>query len=178
MLGRHDQIAGQRDLQPAPQRKPIDRRNHRLVQIEATRQARKAARRIFVAALLRAHLQVGARAKAALARAANDSYPQVTVCRKGVEYPSQLKVGRGMQGVENLRPVEDDVQDWVEDMLACAPLALRATKQVARRNLDYSSLAEALRGDYPAAERMLESEDAVEGPRAFAEKRAPVWRGR
>jgi len=74
--------------------------------------------------------------------------------------------------------LDDAVQVWVEDMLACAPLALRATKQVARRNLDFPTLAAAMRGDYPAAERMLESEDAVEGPRAFAEKRAPVWRGR
>ena len=31
---------------------------------------------------------------------------------------------------------------------------------------------------YPAAERMLASEDAKEGPRAFAEKRKPRWRGR
>ena len=31
---------------------------------------------------------------------------------------------------------------------------------------------------YPAAERMLASEDAREGPRAFAEKRKPVWQGR
>ena len=52
------------------------------------------------------------------------------------------------------------------EMRACAPLALRATKQVApRRNLDYASLANAIRADYPAAERMLESEDAEEGGR-------------
>ena len=70
------------------------------------------------------------------------------------------------------------VNGWIEDMLACAPLALRATKQVARRNLDHATLAEAIRADYPAAARMLNSEDAVEGPRAFAEKRPPVWRGR
>lgn len=73
--------------------------------------------------------------------------------------------------------LDSAVQSWVEDILACAPLALRATKQVARRNLDYASLADAIRADYPAAARMLASEDAVEGPRAFAEKRAPVWRG-
>jgi len=63
-------------------------------------------------------------------------------------------------------------------MFACTPLALRATKQVARRNLDYPTLAEAIRGDYPAAVKMQESEDAVEGPRAFAEKRVPAWQGR
>ena len=67
---------------------------------------------------------------------------------------------------------------WVADMLACAPLALRATKQVARRNLDYPTLAEAIRADYPAAETMLASADAEEGPRAFAEKRSPRWQGR
>jgi len=35
-----------------------------------------------------------------------------------------------------------------------------------------------LRKRYPAAERMLASEDAKEGPRAFAEKRKPRWLAR
>lgn len=74
--------------------------------------------------------------------------------------------------------LDSAVQAWVEEMLACSPLALRATKQVARRNLDFLTLAEALRGDYPAATVMVNSDDAVEGPRAFAEKRVPLWRGR
>jgi enoyl-CoA hydratase/carnithine racemase len=39
-------------------------------------------------------------------------------------------------------------------------------------------LAAAMQQRYPAAERMLASEDAVEGPRAFAEKRKPRWLGR
>ena len=73
--------------------------------------------------------------------------------------------------------LDSAVQAWAEQMLACAPLALRATKQVARRNLDYPTLAEALQVDYPAATVMLDSDDAVEGPRAFAEKRTPHWRG-
>ena len=74
--------------------------------------------------------------------------------------------------------LDSAVNGWVEDMLACAPLALRATKQIARRNFDYPTLAEAIRADYPAAATMLASTDAEEGPRAFAEKRAPRWWGR
>jgi len=77
-----------------------------------------------------------------------------------------------------LDKLDSAVQSWVEDMLACAPLALRATKQVAHRNLDYVTLAEAIRAEYPAARKMLQSEDAAEGPRAFAGKRSPVWQGR
>ena len=34
--------------------------------------------------------------------------------------------------------LDSAVNGWIEDMLACAPLALRATKQVARRNLDHA----------------------------------------
>jgi enoyl-CoA hydratase/carnithine racemase len=63
-------------------------------------------------------------------------------------------------------------------MLACAPLALEASKQVMHQSLAEPDLAAAMRRRYPAAERMLSSEDAKEGPRAFAEKRAPRWRGR
>ncbi len=74
--------------------------------------------------------------------------------------------------------VDCTVDRWLAEMLACAPLALRATKQIARRSLDLPSLASAIEAEYPAAKAMLESEDAVEGPRAFSEKRVPRWKGR
>jgi len=63
------------------------------------------------------------------------------------------------------------------ELLACAPLALQASKQVMLQSLD-ESFAPGMTRRYEAAERMLASEDAVEGPRAFAEKRAPNWKGR
>jgi crotonobetainyl-CoA hydratase len=65
-----------------------------------------------------------------------------------------------------------------DDLLACAPLALEASKQVMHMSVDEASLAAAMRRTYPAAERMLASEDAKEGPRAFAEKRKPRWLAR
>jgi enoyl-CoA hydratase/carnithine racemase len=64
------------------------------------------------------------------------------------------------------------------DLLACAPLSLEASKQVMLQSLDTPDLVAAMQRRYPAAERMLTSEDASEGPRAFAEKRKPRWAGR
>ena len=64
------------------------------------------------------------------------------------------------------------------DLLDCAPLALEASKQVMHESAAEPNLAAAMERRYPAAERMLASEDAKEGPRAFAEKRKPQWLGR
>ncbi len=64
---------------------------------------------------------------------------------------------------------------------AAAPLAVRAVKAVvaATEGLPVPRGYVALRdGSIPAYRRALDSEDADEGPRAFAEGRPPVWRGR
>jgi enoyl-CoA hydratase/carnithine racemase len=59
-----------------------------------------------------------------------------------------------------------------------APLAVQASKQVMLQSLAMPDLAAALRATYPAAERMLASEDAKEGQRAFVERRKPSWQER
>ena len=69
-------------------------------------------------------------------------------------------------------------KELARSMLACAPLALEATKQVMLQSVAEPRLETAMQAHYSAAQRMLESDDAKEGPRAFAEKRKPQWKGR
>jgi crotonobetainyl-CoA hydratase len=69
---------------------------------------------------------------------------------------------------------------WCAEILKGAPMSIRASKEAVMRGLDEPSLAAAMQGqnDYPAFAAWREAEDTKEGPRAFAEKRAPVWKGR
>lgn len=68
------------------------------------------------------------------------------------------------------------VERWLADILACAPLSLRAVKQTVRRTAQLSAKeAQALR--LPALIECLQSTDGDEGVRAFREKRAPAWTG-
>lgn len=66
---------------------------------------------------------------------------------------------------------------WAAEICENAPIAVRATKQAALKGLDLP-LEAAINNNYYWTERMRASEDALEGPRAFAEKRKPQWKGR
>jgi crotonobetainyl-CoA hydratase len=66
---------------------------------------------------------------------------------------------------------------WVDEVLACAPLSVRAIKQVVRRT-GHLAAVEAQGQRLPALVEALQSQDSQEGVRAFIEKRKPVWQGR
>ena len=64
-----------------------------------------------------------------------------------------------------------------ERITANGPLAIAATKQIVAKAADWSS-DEAFEKQLEIAAPVFVSEDAREGATAFAEKRAPVWKGR
>ncbi len=71
----------------------------------------------------------------------------------------------------------DGARRWAKIILDLAPLSIRASKEASYKGLDVP-LEQALATKYPGQVRLMNSEDAREGPRAFAEKRKPQWKGR
>lgn len=72
--------------------------------------------------------------------------------------------------------VVDRAREWAADIECCAPLAVQAAKQ---GMLDTSGmpLEAGLRLERRLVARIMETDDAREGPRAFAEKRPPRFSG-
>jgi enoyl-CoA hydratase/carnithine racemase len=66
---------------------------------------------------------------------------------------------------------------WADAICECSPLSVQATKQCVYDGLG-KTLDEAMGARYPLAGRLYKSDDFKEGPRAFAQKRKPVWQGR
>lgn len=71
----------------------------------------------------------------------------------------------------------DEALDLARRMASAAPVAVRAALTVMRETT-LSTSADWWARQQPEVDRVRATEDAQEGPRAFAEKRAPVWVGR
>lgn len=89
--------------------------------------------------------------------------------------------GKELGFVNDVVP-HDDLMEvtarWASDICACAPLSIRASKDVVYRSLSTGSLEESMATKYESVKAMATSEDYIEGPKAFAEKRPPNWQGR
>lgn len=71
----------------------------------------------------------------------------------------------------------DRAYDYARRITVNGPLAVRKTKESVLRGLA-TDMGEAYKIESAIAQEVFSSEDAKEGPAAFAEKRAPNWAGR
>jgi enoyl-CoA hydratase len=93
-------------------------------------------------------------------------------------FPAQRGLELGL--INEIVPREqllDKAHEWANRITANAPLAVQATKESVLRGLALD-MEEAYKVEQQISSTIFQSEDAKEGPKAFAEKRPPVWQGR
>lgn len=81
--------------------------------------------------------------------------------------------------VNEVVPLKDLIataERWAAEIMECSPLSIQASKEAAYQGL-HMSLEEANKTTFPAMKKLFASQDLIEGPRAFAEKRKPNWKG-
>ncbi len=78
--------------------------------------------------------------------------------------------------VVQLDKLDEAVNEWIKDIKKCSPQSIRATKEAALRGLDMA-LPKAYSKYYQSEGLRRLGTDMKEGPKAFSEKRDPVWTG-
>jgi enoyl-CoA hydratase/carnithine racemase len=82
--------------------------------------------------------------------------------------------------VNEVVPLQDlpaAAERWADEILACSPLSVRASKQVALRS-EGMPLEQSMSQSYPLIGALFGSEDMMEGVMAFTQKRKPEWKGK
>jgi len=68
---------------------------------------------------------------------------------------------------------------WAQTICQNSPMSIRASKQAIQKGLAVPlEQAMAEQREYPAVKAMAASQDYIEGPKAFSEKRPPKWTGK
>ena len=81
----------------------------------------------------------------------------------------------------NQKPSEESTERQVVPLLPLRDIIVFPFMNVplfVGRERSIQALDQAMSAVFPQQSRMIQSEDFVEGPRAFAEKRKPRWQGR
>src|SRR5690349_7384532 len=90
--------------------------------------------------------------------------------------------GKALGFVTDVAPhgeLMDRARAWADQIIECSPMSIKASKQIVMRSLGIADLQESMKnGQYPAFGELFRSEDFIEGPLAFAQKRPPQWKGR
>ena len=69
-------------------------------------------------------------------------------------------------------------EEWAKMIMECSPVSIRTTKNVAINGLNYSSIEDAMNQKYESVNTLFNSQDFIEGPLAFSQKRKPDWKGK
>ncbi|MFX1455824.1 MAG: enoyl-CoA hydratase-related protein [Promethearchaeota archaeon] len=99
----------------------------------------------------------------------------ILLTRKRMTAEDGIKFGF-VKKVVPFKKLMDEAVETANIIMEGSPLAIRTIKQMAVDGLQMS-LKDALFAQFPLFTQFLRSHDFREGPKAFAEKRKPIWKG-